>query len=120
MTTYSLGNRIKQARDAKDYSLTQLSRRLAVTPATLKKWEAGQSDPRTNKIIMLAGVLGVSMPWLLDGAGEEPVSHNDDTPATILIAQKLERAHKLQQELSDILFELDQDVANLHVDIHTD
>ncbi len=120
MTANTLGNRIKQARDIKNYSITQLSRRLAVAPTTLKKWEAGRSDPRTNKLNMLAGVLGVSMQWLLEGGDDDPVNHSDDTPLTILISQKLERAHKLQQELSDILFELDQDVANLHVDMHSD
>lgn len=53
----TLGSRIEQARIAKGYTISQLSRRMAVKPSTLKNWESDRSEPRANKLSMLVGVL---------------------------------------------------------------
>lgn len=37
---------------------------------TLQRWEDDAADPRANRLQMLAGMLGVSLMWLLTGAGE--------------------------------------------------
>ena len=48
----------------------QLARRLGVRQETLVKWEDDVSEPRANRLSMLAGVLNVSMRWLITGEGE--------------------------------------------------
>ncbi len=51
----------------------QAARRLAVKTATWQSWENNRSEPRSNKLIMIAGTLAVSPAWLLTGGGEGPV-----------------------------------------------
>ncbi|RED51610.1 helix-turn-helix domain-containing protein [Aestuariispira insulae] len=111
----TMGARIEQARLAKGLNVTQLSRRIAVKPTTLKNWESDRSEPRANKMAMVAGVLGVSVQWLLEG-GEELPSYEEQLPGSVRIAKKLELALALQQRLSQILFELESDVARMQHD----
>ena len=68
----TIGDRISRAREAGGYSLAQLARRLGVKSATLKMWETDRSEPRSNRLAMLAAFLNVSPSWLLIGRGESP------------------------------------------------
>jgi transcriptional regulator with XRE-family HTH domain len=68
--TATLGDRIEGAREAAGLSQTELARRLGVKLATIRAWEDDQAEPRANKLQMLAGLLGVSIMWLLTGAGD--------------------------------------------------
>lgn len=68
----TLGGRISLARDALDLSLEETARILGVEPETLRDWENDRSEPRANRITMLAGVLKVSLSWLLSGRGHGP------------------------------------------------
>ena len=65
-----INQRIKEAREALDWSQEDLAYRLGVTVETIDEWENGVRDPRSNRIVTLAGILGVSAHWLLDGSGE--------------------------------------------------
>lgn len=60
------------AREAAGLSEGQVARRLGVKKETIADWEADRSEPRSNKLQILAGVLGVSFGWLLAGAGDRP------------------------------------------------
>lgn len=66
----TFGDRIANARDAMGLTQAQLSRRLGVQEETLADWETDRSEPRANKLQMLAGVLNVSLVWLMSGEGE--------------------------------------------------
>ena len=68
----TLGGRIVSAREAAGLSTAQLARRLGVKSATLQNWETDRSEPRSNKLFMLAGLLNVSPTWLMNGLGEAP------------------------------------------------
>ena len=68
--TATFGDRISGAREASGMSQPQLSKSLGVKLATLKGWEQDLSEPRANKLSMLAGLLNVSVMWLLNGEGE--------------------------------------------------
>lgn len=68
--TATLGDRIAGAREAQGLSPQELAARLGVLPKTLAGWEADGSEPRGNKMAVLAGLLGVSLMWLLTGEGE--------------------------------------------------
>ena len=48
----------------------QLAKNLGVKLSTLKAWEQDLSEPRANRLSMLAGLLNVSIMWLLNGEGE--------------------------------------------------
>jgi len=70
----TLAERIVSAREAGGLSTAQLARRLGVGTRTLTAWETGRSEPRPNRIVMLAGVLDVTAAWLIGGEGTAPVA----------------------------------------------
>lgn len=68
----TLGGRITRARDLAALTLQETASRIGVTDETLAEWESDRSEPRANKIMTLAGILGVSPAWLISGAGDAP------------------------------------------------
>ncbi|WP_319633652.1 helix-turn-helix domain-containing protein [Pelagibius marinus] len=67
-----------RAREAAGLSVAQAARRLGVKTATWQGWENDRSEPRSNKLTMIAGTLGVSPAWLLTGLGDGPTEGIDD------------------------------------------
>lgn len=66
----TFGDRVAAARAARGYSQAQLARRLGIKLQSLQNWEEDRSEPRANKLQMLAGVLNVSIIWLMSGEGD--------------------------------------------------
>ncbi len=66
----TFGDRVAGAREAAGMTQTQLARRMGIKKATLSGWENDLAEPRANKLSMLAGLLNVSIVWLLTGEGE--------------------------------------------------
>lgn len=111
----TFGDRIVSAREALGLSRAQLSRRLGVGEETLADWEADRAEPRANKLQMLAGVLNVSLVWLMAGEGEGAPEIVDDRAAdaeTLLselrairleIARLGERSARLEKRLRALM-----------------
>lgn len=101
----TLGGRIWRARDALDMSVTQLARRLGVKTETIAAWESDRSEPRANRLTMLAGVLGVSPAWLLSGIGEAPSEMTLDSALSVVRARlaKLKDHHAKTGSMIDAL-----------------
>jgi len=68
--TATFGDRLAGARQATGMSQGILARRIGVKPKTLRAWEEDLAEPRANRLQMLSGLLGVSLPWLMTGEGE--------------------------------------------------
>lgn len=66
----TFGDRLAFARENQGLSQAQLAKRLGLKVDTVKNWEADRSEPRANKLQMLAAFLNVSMVWLMTGEGE--------------------------------------------------
>lgn len=66
----TFGDRLAAAREAAGMNQKQLSKRLGVKHSTLDSWENDLSEPRANRLSMLAGILNVSIIWLLTGEGD--------------------------------------------------
>ncbi len=66
----TFGDRVAGAREAAGMTQAQLARRIGVKKATLVGWEQDTSEPRANKLSMMAGLLNVSIMWLLTGEGD--------------------------------------------------
>jgi transcriptional regulator with XRE-family HTH domain len=66
----TFGDRLAGAREASGMTQAQLAKNLGVKLSTLKAWEQDLSEPRANRLSMLAGLLNVSIMWLLNGEGE--------------------------------------------------
>lgn len=74
----TFGDRVAGARDATGMTQAQLARRLGVKKATVQGWENDLSEPRANKLSMMAGLLNVSIMWLLTGEGDGMSGPADD------------------------------------------
>ena len=66
----TFGDRLTAAREAQGLEQSELARRLGVKLKTVQGWENDSSEPRANKLQMVAGLLNVSIRWLLTGEGE--------------------------------------------------
>lgn len=66
----TFGDRLAGAREAAGLSQTDLAKRLGVRLTTVQAWEDDASEPRANRLQMLAGMLSVSIRWLLTGEGD--------------------------------------------------
>jgi transcriptional regulator with XRE-family HTH domain len=117
----TFGDRVAAAREHAGLTQKSLAKRLGVQTSTLRKWEDDMSEPRANRLSMLAGILGVSMMWLINGQGEGLDAPDDaDSPATdsaeLLrdmsalrhdMAKQGELLGKLEQRLRKVLREVD-------------
>ncbi|ADZ71220.1 helix-turn-helix domain-containing protein [Polymorphum gilvum] len=97
----TLGERICLARDAAGLSTAQLARRLGVRTATLQAWESDRAEPRSNRLVLLAGVLGVSPTWLLVGRGDGPMEPDETAVATAGLRADLLAMRAQAQALTD-------------------
>ncbi|CRK74442.1 helix-turn-helix domain-containing protein [Nereida ignava] len=68
--TSTFGDRLAGAREAAGMTQAQLAKRLGVKLSTMQSWEEDLSEPRANRLTMMAGIIGVSFSWLLNGEGE--------------------------------------------------
>jgi len=78
--TATFGDRVAAAREALGLSQAELAKKLGVKLKTVGGWENDLSEPRANKLQMLAGVLNVSIMWLLTGEGDGLDGPLDETP----------------------------------------
>ncbi|MGI3170484.1 helix-turn-helix domain-containing protein [Pseudooceanicola sp. C21-150M6] len=81
----TFGDRLAAAREAAGMSQSLLAKRLGVKLSTVRGWEDDLTEPRANKLQMVSGVLGVSLPWLLTGIGNDvaPPGEAGDLPGDI-------------------------------------
>ena len=107
----TLGGRISFARECANLSAAQAARRLGVMPDSWNAWERDRDAPRANRLTNMAGVLGVSLSWLLSGEGEGPQEPEiDQDPAQLLRdfrSASLEVA-ALNQRMKTIAADLDR------------
>lgn len=76
----TFGDRVAGAREASGMTQAQLARRLGIKKSTLIAWEQDLSEPRANKLSMLAGMVNVSIMWLLTGEGDGMTGPADSEP----------------------------------------
>ncbi len=87
----TFGDRVAGAREYAGMTQVQLARRLGVKKATIVSWEDDLSEPRANKLSMMAGLLNVSIMWLLTGEGDgmdaTSLTGEEDTELTEMVAE---------------------------------
>ena len=100
-----LSERIASARMAIGYSQAELATKLGVQLSSIQNWENERTAPRSNLMGQLAGILNVSLVWLMSG-GE---SYHGDLPhleETAQLSRKIQHAENLLSELSGVLSDL--------------
>ncbi|PIE16119.1 MAG: transcriptional regulator [Rhodobacterales bacterium] len=114
----TFGDRVVAARQAMGWAQNDLARQLGVKLKTVQSWEDDLSEPRANKAHMLAGVLNISLAWLLTGEGLGITDPDQPSvPAQVKevlaqmrqlraqIAGRLDQLAVLEKRLSDLLTE---------------
>ena len=92
----TLGERLQKARDSAGLSLSMAAHLAGVNPATLRDWERDRSAPRVNKLVNLAGILGVSPTHLMAEEGQY------DNPVATSRGRQERLLNQLRAEISDI------------------
>ena len=116
----TLGDRLTGARENAGMSQEEMSKRLGVKLKSLKSWEDDLSEPRANKLSMMAGLLNVSLPWLLTGEGKSCGFLGDLSFATSDLHQFKGELREVKSQLSDSLKRLEQLEATLDKALTTD
>lgn len=101
----TLGGRIVHAREAQGLTTSQLARRMGIKTDTLQGWESDRAEPRSNRLLTLAGMLSVSPTWLLTGVGEAPVEAFTETEMMHIrdsVVRMREQAMTLVDELEQL------------------
>lgn len=99
----TLGARIAMARIAKGMTKKSLATKIGIKKATLTAWEDNQRDPRANRLSMLAGILDVSVMWLISGIGNG-TSHVQDAIADVSSYSTLrEEVREIKETLQSLL-----------------
>ena len=98
----TFGDRLAAAREQSGLTQKTLAQRLGVKTAVIAAWEDDVKEPRANRLSMLAGLLNVSMMWLINGEGEgidAPVdpAQGASELSDILVEMRLMRADMLQK-----------------------
>ena len=107
----TLGGRLYASRQNAGMSLNLTARLLGVRASTLKSWESDRSEPRVNKLVALAGLLGVSPTHFLAEEGHD----GEDGPAVKgrsgklvqMLKEELLCAHEHKKQLNESLRKID-------------
>ncbi len=97
--TATFGDRLAGARENAGLSVAELAGQIGVASKVIDAWEADAKEPRANRLQMLAGLLGVSLTWLMTGAGDGPDAPEDTTPITADVAAILGEMRALRQTI---------------------
>ncbi|HDZ81795.1 MAG TPA: XRE family transcriptional regulator [Roseobacter sp.] len=98
----TFGDRVAAARENANMTQAVLAKRIGIKQSTLRAWEDDLSEPRANRLSTLAGILGVSMMWLINGEGEgldapDEVATHAASMKEVLIALREVRADMLKR-----------------------
>ncbi len=98
--TATFGDRVAAAREAAGMTQKQLAKRMGIKTGTLREWEEDLSEPRVNRLMMMAGVLGVSMGWLLTGEGDGVTAPLDELEISPDINELLAEIRDLKGQIT--------------------
>jgi transcriptional regulator with XRE-family HTH domain len=104
----TFGDRLAGAREGAGLSQEDLAQRLGVRLSTLRNWEEDLAEPRGNRLQMLAGMLNVSMRWLLTGEGEDLGAPDAEGAMTLPAKVVLADLTRLQTQLAQLSREVQQ------------
>ena len=96
----TFGDRVAGAREQAGMTQAELSKRMGIKVKTLKSWEDDLSEPRANKLSMMAGLLNVSLPWLLTGEGDGPLAPGEKGALSQDAVSVLAEIHDVRAQLA--------------------
>jgi len=88
----TFGDRLEAARSAKGLSVEGLAAKIGVKKRTVMNWENDIASPRANRLSMLAGLLNVSIVWLITGQGN----------GTLDVVEGYDRSQSMNETIGEI------------------
>lgn len=104
----TFGDRLAGAREAAGLSQEDLAKRLGVRLSSIKAWEDDSSEPRANRLQMMAGMLNVSIRWLLTGEGEGLDGPTDARPLGTEAKEALKELARMRTQMLAMAQEMGQ------------
>jgi transcriptional regulator with XRE-family HTH domain len=104
----TFGDRLAGAREAAGLTQEDLAQRLGVRLTTLQNWEEDLAEPRGNRLQMLAGMLNVSLRWLLTAEGDGLAEPGDPRPLSPETEAALAELQRLRADAIALAEELGQ------------
>jgi transcriptional regulator with XRE-family HTH domain len=105
----TLGGRLQNARARQGLSISDFAKLSGVQKKTLMNWELDRSEPRSNRLIQLAGVLGVQATYLLNGQrGDIPLPQRSKDGVKAVLADLEAKAETLARDVLRIGEEIQQ------------
>ncbi|WP_112312214.1 helix-turn-helix domain-containing protein [Pseudogemmobacter bohemicus] len=101
----TLGDRIAGAREAAGLTQEDLAQRLGVRLTTVHAWEDDMAEPRGNRLSTLAGLLNVSITWLITAEGEG-VTIGDAPPLSAPLRDALADLNRLRVQAAGLVQEI--------------
>ncbi len=98
----TFGDRLAGAREAAGLGQADLARRVGIQVKTLRNWENDLSEPRANRLQMMAGLLNVSITWLLTGQGEGLDAPPQDKNSSVEVNRILLELRQLRTDMKNI------------------
>ena len=96
----TLGGQLQNARARQGLSISEVAKLIGVQKKTLMNWELDRSEPRSNRLIQLAGVLGVQAAYLLDGqGGDAPLPQRSKDEVKAVLADLEAQAETLARDV---------------------
>jgi transcriptional regulator with XRE-family HTH domain len=95
-----LNERLKNLRLAKGMTLQQVGDAFGISAASVASWEKGKNQPDSRKLSKIAEVLGTSVEFLLNGAGESQLANLESIETGVPFVAWPEFLIKLSQSLS--------------------
>lgn len=113
----TIADRIRQAREEKNLSKAELSRRLDLGRQAVQAWESGTAKPDSENLLKLASVLEVRPEWLVRGGAAFKMIAKTETAFDE--DRMLDVIEAVEQWLEDELLEMDKpDKAKLVVAVY--
>jgi transcriptional regulator with XRE-family HTH domain len=79
--------------------------------ATVKAWESDRSSPSSHRLSLLAGLLDVSLSWILHGVGIGP-NESEIEDEDLSVDAKFDRLKALHAQTSVLIKLLEGDLRN--------
>ena len=96
----TFGDRLAGAREAAGLTQKELAAKLGVKPVVITGWEDDIKEPRANRLQIVAGILGVSLSWLLTGEGDGPEAPGEDGPVAADLLDLLAEIRGLRAQIT--------------------
>jgi transcriptional regulator with XRE-family HTH domain len=81
---WTLGDRIRKAREVAGLEQQDLADALYMSRAAVSSWENSHSQPAPRKLAVIASVTGVSASWLLTGTADTEADTGRNSDQLIL------------------------------------